>query len=122
MTAEVFTPTRGIKVTPAAAEHIRQQLGKHPEAIGFRIGVKKSGCSGFMYVVDLVQKPDAQDQIFTLENGVDIIIDTQSLPVVNGTVLDFVKVGLNSSFRFDNPNTAASCGCGESFSIRSENE
>lgn len=118
MTVQNFTPQTGVNVTTAAAEHIRRQINKHPGVKGFRIGVKKSGCSGFMYVVDLVKEPAKDDKHFAIGEGVDIFVDAQSLPVINGTELDFVKEGLNYSFRFNNPNSDASCGCGESFSVK----
>jgi iron-sulfur cluster assembly accessory protein len=80
MTVQNFTPQAGVNVTTAAAEHIRQQISKNPGVKGFRIGVRKSGCSGFMYVVDLVSEPATDDQRFTIGNGVDIYVDAQSLP------------------------------------------
>lgn len=120
MTAQTFNPELGIRVTPSAIQHIRDQLQRHPEACGLRLGVRKSGCSGYMYVVDLATEVGSEDQRFPVADGVEIVIDRQSLPVVNGTEIDFVKQGLNSSFRFNNPNTTGSCGCGESFSVTAE--
>ena len=116
MTVETFTPTLQLTVTEAARAHIRNQLSRHPEAQGLRLYVKESGCSGFMYQVDLANEVNAGDQIWE-EDGVRIVVDAGSLPYVNGTKIDFVKEGLNASFRFDNPRASGACGCGESFAF-----
>ncbi len=57
----------------------------------------------------------AQDQVFE-QHGVKVIVDSQALPLVDGTEIDFVRQGLNRNFAFRNPNVAGECGCGESFS------
>lgn len=118
MSVESYTPSMGLSVTPSARAHIRSQLEKSPDSRGFRLGIKKSGCSGFMYVVDLVKQPSDNDTCFTIEDGLQIYVDKDSLPVVNGTEIDFVKQGLNAVFQFNNPNSDATCGCGESFSVK----
>src|SRR5690606_41851448 len=81
------------------------------------LGVKASGCSGYKYVLDWVENLGEDDREFKIAEGVSVFVDSKSLPFVNGTELDFVKEGLNSMFRFNNPNVASECGCGESFSI-----
>ncbi len=122
MSVQSFTPTIGLQATPEAIAHIRRQLQQNPDAEGFRLGVKRSGCSGFMYQVDLVETAGDSDHRFQVADDVSIFVDEESLPVINGTVIDFVKQGLNSVFRFNNPNMEDACGCGESFSIRDESE
>ncbi|MDZ7810661.1 MAG: iron-sulfur cluster assembly accessory protein [Arhodomonas sp.] len=105
-----------IQVTERAAEHIRRSLGKHGNAIGLRLGVKTSGCSGFMYTVDYAESVDDGDTVEETA-GVRIVVDAKSLPFLEGMEVDFVRDGLNERFAFRNPNVSAECGCGESFSV-----
>ncbi|MAA66567.1 MAG: iron-sulfur cluster assembly accessory protein [Alteromonadaceae bacterium] len=116
MTAETFTPSVGVTMTPAAVDHVRKQLAKKPDAQGIRLAVRKSGCSGFMYETEWVTEQLDDDAVFTIDN-VDVYVERKHLPVVNGTEIDFIREGLNSMFHFRNPNATAECGCGESFSI-----
>ena len=118
MTAQTFTPEVGIRATDSAAEHIRKQLGKNPNAAGMRVSLKLSGCSGYMYVVDLVETPDSDDHQFKIADDIALFVDNKSLPLLNGTEIDFVTEGLNSTFQFRNPNAESECGCGESISIK----
>ena len=69
-----------------------------------------------MYVVEMAEDVQAHDQIFE-SRGVQIVVDDESLKYLSGTEIDFAKEGLNEGFKFDNPNVAATCGCGESFSL-----
>ena len=108
-------PTR-ISMTPAAVAHTRTQLSK-AGAAGLRLGVKKSGCSGFMYVLDLVAEAASDDQEFVVDEGVSVFVDSASLPYVGGTEIDYVREGLSSFYKFNNPNAQSACGCGESFSV-----
>ena len=105
-----------ISITPPARERIRQFLAQTPDAVGVRFGVKRTGCSGFAYVVDLAEDARPDDQ--TLEvDGIRLIVDAKSLPMVEGTVIDFRRQGLNAAFVFHNPNATGECGCGESFTV-----
>ena len=116
MTAETFTPSVGVTMTPEAVRHVRKQLEKKPEALGIRLAIKKSGCSGFKYETQWVETPESDDRIFTID-GVDVFVKQEHLPLVNGIEIDFVTEGVNSLFRFRNPNATAECGCGESFTV-----
>ncbi len=106
-----------VTVSPAAVEHFRRQLQKDQHAQAVRLSVKESGCTGFMYVVDLVPELNADDIRQTLDEGVDLMIDRGSLGVVSGTQIDIVTEGVNRQLRFQNPNAKDHCGCGESFSV-----
>ena len=104
-------------MTPAALDRARSYLAANPGKVGMRFGVRRTGCSGWGYVIDLAVHADADDIVFDIE-GVKVIVDAASLPLVQGTRIDFVRQGLNSQFAFDNPNAAEACGCGESFTTR----
>ena len=105
-----------ISLTTSAAERIRSQLARRGSGLGLRLGIKSSGCSGFSYVVDFADETRADDLVFD-SHGVKVFVDRTSLPAIDGTEVDFVRQGLNESFRFDNPNVRGECGCGESFSV-----
>jgi iron-sulfur cluster assembly protein len=105
-----------ISLTPAAAERVRSFLASRGKGLGLRLGVRKTGCSGFAYVVNYADDSAKTDHVFE-DKGVKVFVDPDSLPLIDGTQVDFVKQGLNEAFRFHNPNTKAECGCGESFSI-----
>lgn len=108
-----------ISFTPAAFERVRSFLAAHPGKAGIRFGVRRTGCSGWGYVVELAGEIGAGDAVLDIE-GVRVIVDAASLPMVRGTRIDYVKQGLNSRFEFDNPNVADACGCGESFTTTAD--
>jgi iron-sulfur cluster assembly protein len=105
-----------ISLSQSAADRVRDRLASRGHGIGLRVGVKPAGCSGFRYVVDYAEEAGADDQVFE-SRGVKVIVDGASLPTVDGMHIDFVRQGLNESFRFENPNVRGECGCGESFTV-----
>src|SRR3569623_1851267 len=105
-----------ISSTPPARERIRQFLAQTPDAVGVRFGVKRTGCSGFAYVVDLAGDASPDDQTLDVD-GIRLIVDAKSLPMAEGTVIDFRRQGLNAAIVFHNPNATGECGCGESFTV-----
>src|ERR1700754_1437576 len=105
-----------ISLTPAAADRVRSFLSRRGHGVGLRLSVKKTGCSGFAYVVNYADEIGADDVVFE-ESGVTVIVARASLGYVDGTEVDFVKQGLNEAFRFRNPNVKGECGCGESFTV-----
>lgn len=106
-----------IQLTESAARQIRAQLAKRGRGIGLRVGVKEVGCSGFAYTYDYADEMGAGDSLFETHEA-KIVVDAKSLGLLNGSTLDFVKDGLKQTFKFVNPNVDATCGCGESFSVR----
>lgn len=106
----------GLTITERAAEQIHRSLEKRGGGVGIRVGVKKSGCSGYMYNLEYVDEPDANDQLFEAF-GARVYVDPEVLSLVDGTELDYVSEGLQSMFKFNNPNVTAECGCGESFNV-----
>lgn len=105
-----------IHLTDSAAERIRNFLVARGRGLGLRLGVRKSGCSGFAYVIDYADEAAPTDLVFE-DRGVKVLVDPDSLPVLDGTTVDFVRQGLNEAFRFQNPNVTGECGCGESFNV-----
>ena len=104
-----------ITLSETAADRIRHFLSKEG-GVGMRVGVKKTGCSGFAYVVELADAVQSGDEVFE-DRGVMVVVDAGSLPYLDGTTIDFAREGLNEGFRYDNPNVKSLCGCGESFGI-----
>ena len=106
-----------ITLKAAAAEHVAKEISKRGRGEGLRVGTKKSGCTGFAYVVDYADEVGAEDRVFQ-SHGVKVVVDAESLKSIEGTTIDFVKTNLlNEGFEFRNPNVKEMCGCGESFSV-----
>jgi iron-sulfur cluster assembly accessory protein len=105
MTVSIYDPEKNsaVSVTPAAIAHIKKELQKN-NAIGFRFGIKKAGCSGFKYVVDLVFEKNSGDHLIEIEKDLMIYIDNESFPVLQGITVDYVREGLNGKLKFLNPN------------------
>lgn len=104
-----------VTLTERAATRVRDFMDRE-QAAGLRLAVKPTGCSGYMYVVEMTKAVQEQDQVFE-SHGVPVVVDAQSLKYLDGTEVDFTREGLNEGFRFANPNVTATCGCGESFSL-----
>jgi iron-sulfur cluster assembly protein len=105
-----------VRLTSAAADRVRNFLANRGHGIGLRLGIKKTGCSGYAYVVNYADEVSPGDLVFE-DSGVKVIVDPESLRYVDGTEIDFVKQGLNEAFKFHNPNVRGECGCGESFNV-----
>jgi iron-sulfur cluster assembly protein len=105
-----------ISVTPAAAERIQNFIAARGHGLGLKLGVRKTGCSGFAYVVNYADQAEPKDHVFE-DRGVKVFVDPDSLKLIDGTTVDFVRQGLNEAFRFQNPNIKGECGCGESFNV-----
>jgi iron-sulfur cluster assembly protein len=95
---------------------VRSHLASRGHGLGLRLAVKTTGCSGFSYVINYADDSGPQDLVFESE-GVRVYVDRESLPLIDGTRVDFVRQGLNESFSFQNPNVKGECGCGESFTV-----
>ncbi|SMN11279.1 Iron binding protein IscA for iron-sulfur cluster assembly [uncultured Candidatus Thioglobus sp.] len=110
------TIANGITLTDRAAEHVKHFLTQNAASTGLRLATKTTGCSGYQYIVEIVEKPNNQDEVFESQ-GIKIFIDSLSLPLLQGIQVDYVHVGLQKEFQFTNPNAKTTCGCGESFSV-----
>lgn len=116
MSVQTFNVHDAVTVTPAAAEHFSKTLNRKGGK-GVRVSLKKSGCTGFKYVIDEVSTPQADDLQLKLENGVEVYINPTDVAALRGAEIDYTKEGLNSTLKINNPNVKDACGCGESFSI-----
>jgi len=106
-----------IRVTENAANQIRTQISKRGSGIGLRVGVKEVGCSGFAYTYDYADEVRPGDSVIEAHDA-KVVVGAESMAFLDGSTLDFVKEGLKQSFKFENPNVDATCGCGESFSVK----
>ena len=105
-----------ISLTESAANRVKTFLSARGHGVGLKLGVRKTGCSGFAYVINYADEPSPGDVMFE-DRGVKVFVDPSSLGMIDGTIVDFIKQGLNEAFRFRNPNVKGECGCGESFSV-----
>ncbi|MCG5535685.1 iron-sulfur cluster assembly protein IscA [Ectothiorhodospira mobilis] len=106
----------GITLTDTAAQRARSALEARGKGIGLRLGVKTTGCSGMAYVMEFADELEEGDTVFE-DKGVQLVVSPRSLVYLDGTELDYTREGLNEGFRFNNPNEASRCGCGESFAV-----
>lgn len=105
-----------ISLTQSAANRVRRYLEARGSGIGLRLGVTKTGCSGYSYVINYADAVHDGDVVFE-DKGVKVVVDSEALSLIDGTEVDFVKSGLNEAFSFRNPNVTGECGCGESFNV-----
>jgi iron-sulfur cluster assembly protein len=107
-----------VHLTEAAEAHIKNFLTPMKEGAGFRIDIKKTGCSGYAYLVDVVEAPKEND-IVTEQNGLKLFIAERGIDLLKGTTIDYQQKGPNQKqLVFNNPNADDYCGCGESFTIK----
>ncbi|SDE24736.1 iron-sulfur cluster assembly protein [Paracoccus isoporae] len=104
-----------VTITPAAERQItRLMAGK--EAFGLKIGLKKGGCAGMEYTMDMVAAADKADEVIE-QNGARVLIAPTAQMFLFGTEIDYETGLLESGFKFRNPNVTDACGCGESVSF-----
>jgi len=105
-----------LTLTDSAVRKIQQTLKRRGSGVGVRVGVKTTGCSGLAYVLEYVDQPREDDQCISCADCL-VYVDPKSCPYLQGTVIDYVRQGLNEGFEFRNPNERDRCGCGESFTV-----
>ncbi|MGE0769333.1 MAG: HesB/IscA family protein [Hyphomicrobiaceae bacterium] len=113
---ETLVKGSDISLTARAAERLLQLASGDPDHSVLRIIVEGGGCSGFQYKLDLVATPEPDDVVVE-RGGARVAIDGMSIPYMTGSEIDFVDDLIGSSFRINNPQATAACGCGTSFSI-----
>ena len=105
-------------MTQAAADRVNAIVANSgPDAKGIRVGIKKGGCAGMEYTINLVTEPNAKDDHITHE-GANVWIDPAAVLYLLGTQMDFEVTTLRSGFVFNNPNQTSACGCGESVELK----
>ena len=105
-------------MTQAAADRVNAIVANSgPDAKGIRVGIKKGGCAGMEYTIDLVTEPNAKDDHITHESA-NVWIDPAAVLYLLGTQMDFEVTTLRSGFVFNNPNQTSACGCGESVELK----
>ena len=105
-----------ITLTSKAAERMSDYLANRGAGGGGRRSVQTTGCSGRGDNMEFVDAVNEDDTTFD-DKGVKVIVDAKSLIYIDGTEVDYQKEGLNEGFEFNNPNSKAECGCGESFTV-----
>lgn len=118
MTVASFDPGAPVvSVSPAALKHFETKLAAEGNAKLLRLSTAPSGCSGLAYVLDMVEAPEADDELLEASERVKLAIDKEAVNILRGTEIDLVVEGVNRVVKFRNPNVVAECGCGESFTI-----
>jgi len=108
-----------ITMTEAAITHVTKYLDNHSSALGLRLRVKKSGCSGLAYVNEYAEQQQDDDLLFKINDRVTIYVDSHSFPYLKGTCVDYKQIGLSGGMlKCVNPNEVDSCGCGSSFNVK----
>ncbi|GJD62763.1 HesB/IscA family protein [Methylobacterium frigidaeris] len=105
-----------ITLTSRAARRINEIMGAEPPGSMLRISVNGGGCSGFQYAFDIAKDRTADD-LAVERDGATVLVDPTSLPYMEGATIDFVNDLIGQSFKIENPQATASCGCGTSFSL-----
>lgn len=106
-----------ITMTDRAAERVREIVATRGNAKGVRVGIKKGGCAGMEYTVDLVTEPDAKDD-HVEHAGANVWVAPEASLYLLGTEMDFEVTKLRTGFVFNNPNQSSACGCGESVELK----
>lgn len=108
-----------VNLSPTAAKEIQSIIAEQElpaEATRLRVGVKGGGCSGFNYVLDLVEEEPGENDETLESHGVRLVVDNKSLLYLEGVEIDFRDEVMGRGFVFKNPNATSTCGCGHSFS------
>jgi len=106
-----------ISMTDAASDRVNEIVAARADAKGIRLGVKKGGCAGMEYTVDLVTEPKAGDD-HVERDGAHVWVAPEAALFLLGTEMDFEKTTLRTGFTFRNPNQSSACGCGESVELK----
>lgn len=106
-----------IRLTDAAAARVREIVENRESAQGVRVGVKKGGCAGMEYTVDLVTEPKSADD-HVEHAGAHVWVAPEAALFLLGTEMDFEVTKLRTGFVFNNPNQSSACGCGESVELQ----
>jgi iron-sulfur cluster assembly accessory protein len=112
--AQLKTAAAPLVLTPSATAKVREIMATQDPA-GLRIGVVGGGCSGFQYSMSFENQQGMMDKVYAFED-IKVFVDATSLMYLKGCVVDYVETLEAAGFKFENPNTKSTCGCGSSFS------
>ncbi|MVA20959.1 Fe-S cluster assembly scaffold SufA [Agrobacterium vitis] len=105
-------------MTDAAATRVKEIVeNSGPDAKGIRVGIKKGGCAGMEYTINLVTEPNPKDDLIA-RDGASVWLEPAAVLYLLGTEIDFETTTLRSGFTFRNPNQTSACGCGESVELK----
>lgn len=109
-------PNPALELTESAAAHVSKMLAQRKKGLGLRIALRSGGCSGFAYAMEYA---DAQmdGDVVSVSRGCKVFMDKKTALMMSGSVIDYVKEGLNEGLKIVNPNESGSCGCGKSVSF-----
>lgn len=112
-----------VTLSDKAIAHIQRMITRRGSGIGFRLGVKQTGCSGYMYVPEIIDNEQPDDIKVSEHGGFVLYVDLNCVDIIKGTYIDYVakKFGLEQ-LEYDNPNADSLCGCGESFNLKDRHE
>lgn len=116
MSVTTFDPSTSVTMTEAALRHFERALAGQENKL-VRLSTKASGCTGYAYVLDLVEGAQAEDIVLHPGEAVTLAVAPDAIELLRGTEIDLVVEGVNRVVKFNNPNVVAECGCGESFSV-----
>lgn len=105
-----------LTLTDAAVARVSEIMASREGALGIRVGVKKGGCAGMEYTIDLVTEPKAGDDCVE-KDGAKVYIAPEAVLFLLGTQMNFEVTTLRTGFVFNNPNQTSACGCGESVEL-----
>lgn len=105
-----------ITLTENAKLRFKQQLSERGSGLGIRLGVTKTGCSGYAYQIEFADKWHSEDYLNIIDD-LYVWVTKDAYKYLDGMTVDYVKQGLNEKFEFINPNESGRCGCGESFTV-----
>ena len=117
MTVATFDPSeQAVTMTDSALRHFERALAGSEHKL-VRLSTETSGCTGYAYVLDLVDAALPGDHVMQPSEAVSLAVAEDAMALIQGTEIDYVTEGVNSVIKFNNPNVVAECGCGESFSV-----
>lgn len=107
---------KGTNLTDSAAKQIKKLMRQNPKTKGLSLGIKQSGCAGLSYIFEMIENPTENYLLFE-HDGAHLYVKKETMPFIDGMIIDYVQEGLNCIFKFNNPKAQHACGCGESFNV-----
>ncbi len=112
-----------ISFSENAITHISKTIATRGSGMGFRLAVKQTGCSGYMYVPEIIDVPRDGDIEVPSNDQFKVYVDPAAVTILQGTYVDFITKPMGmQQLEYDNPNADSLCGCGESFNLKDQNE